>query len=133
MGPLRRCWKRYYFREMVIYALACCLFFNIPIVLATPTNPNQAAGELIGGISTSGNTTTVNMGSSGQAVINWDSLDTNLSEVLEFVKASGNFAVLNRIIQGGATQFDGSLLGNQGAIFIVVLFSAPVPMCRPAS
>jgi len=52
-------------------------------------------------------------------VINWDSLNTNSSEILQFLKASGNFAVLNRVIQGGATQFDGSLFGNQGHVIIV--------------
>ena len=60
----------------------------------------------------------MNVGSA-RAVINWDSLDTASQEVLEFLKASGNFAVLNRVIQGGTTQFDGSLFGNQGHIIIV--------------
>ena len=86
------------------------------VALATVSNADVVAGSA--GVSQSGNTTTVNMGSA-RAVINWDSLNTSSSEILQFLKASGNFAVLNRVIQGGATQFDGSLFGNQGHIIIV--------------
>ncbi|MHC5122097.1 MAG: two-partner secretion domain-containing protein, partial [Planctomycetota bacterium] len=37
----------------------------------------------------------------------------------ETLHAGGNFAVLNRVIAGDATQFDGSLFGNQGHIIFV--------------
>ncbi|MGD8786050.1 MAG: filamentous hemagglutinin N-terminal domain-containing protein, partial [Phycisphaerales bacterium] len=118
MEKLRRISKTYYLRQIVACLLVYCIFLGVPaqVALATPANPDVVAGSA--GVNQSGNTTTVNM-ISANAVINWDSLNTSASEVLEFLKASGNFAVLNRVMQGGATQFDGSLFGNQGHIIIV--------------
>jgi filamentous hemagglutinin family protein len=92
------------------------MFFNVPILFATPTGSKVVAGSA--GVGQTGNTTTVTMGS-GRAVINWDSLNTSSNEILQFIKDSGGFAVLNRVVQGGATQFDGSLFGNQGHIIVV--------------
>jgi filamentous hemagglutinin family protein len=92
------------------------MFFNTSLVLATPTGADIAAGAA--SLGQAGNITTVTM-NSPKAVINWDSLNTASNETLQFIKASGNFSVLNRVVQGGATQFDGKLLGNQGNIFIV--------------
>jgi len=122
MENVRRISKKYCFKEAVVWFLVCCLFFNTsaPLALATPAYNGQVAGTGIGGVSAVADTTTVDMGPSGRAVLHWDDLDTSTSEVLEFIKGGGsNFAVLNRVIAGDATQFNGSLLGNQGDIFIV--------------
>ncbi|MHC4630030.1 MAG: NosD domain-containing protein, partial [Planctomycetota bacterium] len=117
MEGMRRISNNYYFRQIVACVLVGCLFFNsVPAAFAGPGGANVVAGSAA--VGQGGNTTTVTMGSA-QAVINWDSLNTNSNEVLQFLKASGGFAVLNRIVQGGATQFDGSLFGNQGHILIV--------------
>ncbi|MHC4338201.1 MAG: filamentous hemagglutinin N-terminal domain-containing protein, partial [Planctomycetota bacterium] len=118
MESLRKISRRYYGRQIVACWLASLMLFGLPVQLAmaTPTNPDVVAGGAT--VDQSGNTTTVNM-ISGEAVINWDSLNTYSSEVLQFLKAQGGFAVLNRVVQGGATQFDGSLFGNQGYIIIV--------------
>ena len=118
MKAIRRISKRYYVRQILSCFLVCYMLFGIPVRMAqaTPTNPQVVAGSA--GINQNGNTTTVNMNSS-KAVINWDSLDTMQSEVLQFIKASGSFAALNRVLQGGATHFDGSLLANRGHIIIV--------------
>ena len=112
--------KKQFFKEMVIYFLTCCMFFNtsLPVSFATPQDPVQVGGTAVGGI-TVGNTTTVDMGSSSRAVINWGGLDTSSSQVLQFLKASGDFAVLNRVTGGSVTQFNGYLKGNQGTILIV--------------
>ncbi len=118
MGKLKRISKTYYLRQIVACLLVYCMLWAIPVQVAmgTPTGADVVAGSA--GIGQTGNTTTVTMGSA-QAVINWNSLNTSSNEVLQFLKASGGFAVLNRVIQGGATQFDGSLFGNQGHIIIV--------------
>ncbi|MHC4359935.1 MAG: filamentous hemagglutinin N-terminal domain-containing protein [Planctomycetota bacterium] len=118
MQKVRKISKKYYLRQIMACWLVCFMVFGLPvqIAMATPSNPNVVAGTA--GVGQSGNTTTVNMGTA-QAVINWDSLNTSSSEILQFLKAGGSFAVLNRVIQGGATQFDGSLFGNQGHIIIV--------------
>jgi filamentous hemagglutinin family protein len=94
------------------------MLFVVPaqVTLATPTNPDVVSGAA--GVTQSGNTTNVDVLTS-RAVINWDSLDTNQSQILQFLHDGGHFAVLNRVMQGGATQFDGSLFGNQGTIIIV--------------
>ncbi|MHC4618366.1 MAG: beta strand repeat-containing protein [Planctomycetota bacterium] len=116
MKKVKNISKRYYLRQIVACFLVSCLFFNTSVALATPSGANVVAGQAA--VGQTGNTTTVSMGSAS-AVINWNSLDTSSSEILQFIKASGGFAVLNRIIAGGATHFDGSLFGNQGHIFIV--------------
>ena len=94
------------------------MFFQITprSALATPTGADVAAGSA--GVTQSGNTTSVTIGSS-RSIINWGSLDTAGNETLQFTKASGGFTVLNRVTEGGATQFNGTLLGNQGHIIIV--------------
>ncbi|MHC4622683.1 MAG: beta strand repeat-containing protein, partial [Planctomycetota bacterium] len=116
MKKVHKVSNKFYLKQVVACFLVSCLFFNVPLALAEPTGADVVAGKA--GVGQVGNTTTVTMGSAS-AVINWNSLDTSSSEVLQFIKASGGFAVLNRVIQGGATQFDGSLFGNQGHIFIV--------------
>jgi len=114
----KRIWTVYHCRRVVACSLVFFMTFVTPaqVALATPSNPDIVAGSA--GVAQAGNTTTVSL-NSASAVINWDSLDTSSSEVLQFLKASGNFAVLNRVIKGGVTQFDGSLFGNQGHIIIV--------------
>ncbi|MDH4239942.1 MAG: filamentous hemagglutinin N-terminal domain-containing protein, partial [Phycisphaerae bacterium] len=119
MGNFRRISKKYYVRQIVACMLVYFMFFNPAIVLAT-SNPVQVAGDPITGVNGAGtDLTEVLMGDSSRAVINWDSLDTLSNQELHFLKTTGNFAVLNRIIAGGATQFDGSLFGYQGDIFII--------------
>jgi filamentous hemagglutinin family protein len=116
METVRRFIKNWAVKEAVIYVMIWCMLFNVPLALATPAAPDVVSGTA--GI-TVGNTTTVTMGSS-RAIINWDSLDTSSSEILQFVRGGGaDFAVLNRVISGGATQFNGKLFGNQGNIFVV--------------
>ena len=124
MKTIRKISKRYYVRQMLSCFLVCYMLFGMPVRMAqaTPTNPNVVAGSA--GINQAGNTTTVNMNTS-KAVINWDSLDTMQSEVLQFIKASGNFAALNRVMQGGATHFDGSLLANRAYLWTDVTCSGP--------
>ncbi len=118
MKKASRTSRKYYIRQILACSLACLMFFGMPVqvALAGPKNPKVVRGRA--GIGQNGNTTTVNM-RSGRAVINWDSLNTNSKEILRFLKTNGGFAVLNRVVKGGATQFDGSLFGNQGHIVIV--------------
>ncbi|MHC4573687.1 MAG: two-partner secretion domain-containing protein, partial [Planctomycetota bacterium] len=116
MEKVRKISRQYYCRQIVACFLVSCLFFNVPAAFATPTGPDVVAGSA--SVGQAGSTTTVTMGSA-QAIINWDSLNTGSSEILQFLKDAGGFAVLNRVMQGGATRFDGSLFGNQGHIIIV--------------
>ena len=117
---LKKIIRKFQLRRIFIYALVySTLFFQTTpksAALATPTGADVVAGSA--GITQSGNTTNVTMTSS-RAVINWNSLDTTSSETLQFTKASGGFTVLNRVTEGGATQFNGTLLGNQGHIIVV--------------
>lgn len=106
--------------QFSIHLLVCFVFLLESVVLATgPDFSSQTGGLPIDGVGQFGNTTTVNMGSAGRAILEWNSLDTTAAQVLEFVKAEGSFYALNRVIHGGATQFNGTLLGNQGHIIIV--------------
>ncbi|MHC4110878.1 MAG: filamentous hemagglutinin N-terminal domain-containing protein [Planctomycetota bacterium] len=119
MGNIRKISKKYYLRQIVSCMLVYFMFFNPALVYAT-SNPVQVAGDTIAGVTGAGtDLTEVLMGDSSRAVINWDSLDTLSTQELHFLKTTGNFAVLNRVILGDATQFLGKLYGNQGDIFIV--------------
>lgn len=98
--------------------LVFCMLFVLPaqVTFASPSNPQVIRGAA--GVTQSGNTTQVDV-LSKRAVINWDSLNTKQAETLQFLHDGGHFAVLNRVMKGGATQFNGSLFGNQGSIVIV--------------
>ena len=114
---ITRIFRKWYFRHIVVYISICCACMNLlqSTVSATPSGASVAAGSA--DIVQSNNTTNVEMLSS-QAVINWQSLDTSSNEVINFLRNS-DFAVLNRVIEGGATQFDGSLFAQNGTVFIV--------------
>jgi len=109
--------QKIYFKQSLACITACCMFLNmsLPVAQATPTAADIVAGSAA--VVQNGNTINVQMLSS-RAVINWDCLDTSYNETLNFLKES-NFAVLNRIINGGPTRFDGSLFAENGSVFIV--------------
>ena len=119
MKLLKKLSKKLQLRHTLIYVLVylTLLFQTMPqLALATPTGATVVSGSA--GVTQSGNTTSVTM-TSNRAVINWNSLDTASNEKLQFTKASGGFTVLNKVTTGGATQFNGTLLGNKGHIIIV--------------
>jgi len=119
--------KKQSFRKVIIYFLTCCMVFNtsLPAVLATPANGvfKVGTGTINDNVAGGDNTVLVNQ---LESVIEWGSqgsggIDTSASESLSFSQASGlsNSAVLNRIMSGSATQFDGTLNGLDMRIFIV--------------
>jgi filamentous hemagglutinin family protein len=112
-----------------VCVLAACLVLNtsVPVVLATPSGGTFTVGT--GTIDYGTNTAvTVNQ---AQSVIQWGTagsggIDTSSTESLTFSQAAGlsnsavlNRAVLNRIMSGNPTQFDGILNGADMRIFIV--------------
>jgi len=79
-------------------------------------------GEVVTGLQRSpqsGNTTNVTAERHTGRFINWTVWTRRISRTLQFVKDSGGFAVLNRVVEGGATQSQRDALGNQGHIIIV--------------
>ncbi len=54
-----------------------------------------------------------------RSVINWSNFNTTQDGILEFQSGSSSFAVLNRILSGAQTQFDGTLQGNHGHIIVI--------------
>ena len=120
MRTLGRFSKRFYLKQIIICIQIYLLVVLGPLcgsrALATPGGWDVKKG--IAPVSQTGNTTTVNM-ITEKAVINWTSLNTNASELLEFDKGGSYFAVLNRVTSGGATQFNGILNGNGGHVIIV--------------
>lgn len=109
--------------ELLRKTTACLSIF---LILCAPTlaigpgdvinNPNGAA------ITQSGNTTTVNV-IGNKSVIEWSNFNTTggvTPETLEFVGNGGaKFAVLNRVLSGSATQFNGRLNAPQGHIIVL--------------
>ncbi|UCC96919.1 MAG: cadherin-like domain-containing protein [Phycisphaerales bacterium] len=116
--------KRWDARKIVIYFLTFCLVSNtwLPAVLATPAGGAFTVGT--GTIEYGANTAvTVDQ---AQSIIEWGApgtggIDTASGEFLTFLQAEGlsNSAVLNRIMSGNPTQFDGTLNGLDMQIFVV--------------
>ncbi len=124
MKRVKKILKGHCWRKAVIYFLTWCLVLNtsLPVVLATPSGGVFTVGT--GSIDYGTNTAvTVNQ---SQSVIQWGApgsggIDTSATESLTFLQAGGlsNSAVLNRIMSGSPTQFDGALSGADMRIFIV--------------
>lgn len=112
----RHCWKK-----GVIGLLTWCLVVNTT-VMAAPSGGTftVGTGTIVEGANTA---VTVNQ---GQSVIQWGAagsggIDTAAGESLTFSQAAGlsNSAVLNRIMSGNPTQFNGILNGTDMRIFVV--------------
>ena len=127
MKGIRTTSREHYFRSTFIYFLIYCLVLNtwLPVVLATPSGGVFTVGDgtIVDGVADS--TVTVEQ---AKSVIEWGSpgsggIDTSSSESLTFLQKEGlglsNSAVLNRIISGNPTQFNGTLNGVDMRIFIV--------------
>jgi len=128
MESVKRVLRGRYWRKGVIYFLTWCLVVNTS-VLATPSGGVFApgyTGTIVEGANTA---VTVNQ---AQSIIQWGTvpsegipgtggIDTVAGESLTFLQAEGlsNSAVLNRIMSGNPTQFDGMLSGVDMRIFIV--------------
>ena len=124
MKSIARKLRGQYFKKAVIYFLTWCLVLNtsLPAVLATPVGGTFTVGT--GTIAYGTNTAvTVNQ---AQSVVQWGApgtggINTSATESLTFLQAGSlrNSAVLNRIMSGNPTQFDGTLNGLDMRIFIV--------------
>jgi filamentous hemagglutinin family protein len=124
MNGVRKVSKRHLLRAAISYFLVFCLMMNItmPVALSTPSGGTFTIGT---GTIDYGTDTAVTVNQS-QSVIDWGSpgsggIDTGASESLSFYQMDGlsNSAVLNRIMSGNPTQFNGTLNGQDMRIFIV--------------
>jgi filamentous hemagglutinin family protein len=108
----------------VVYLLSWCLIVNTT-VMAAPSGGvfTVGTGTIVEGANTA---VTVNQ---AQSIVQWGApgspgsggIDTSTTESLTFLQAGGlsNSAVLNRIMSGNPTQFNGTLNGLDMRIFIV--------------
>lgn len=124
MKSIARKLRGQYLRKAVIYFLTFCLVLNtsLPAVMATPSGGvfTVGTGTIVEGANTA---VTVNQ---AQSIIQWGApgsggIDTSAAESLAFSQAAGlsNSAVLNRIMSGNPTQFDGTLSAPGMNIFVV--------------
>ena len=116
---MKKIMKRGYLRRGIIYFLTCNLILNtwLPAVLAAPAGGVFTEGT---GKITQGAGATDVLVDQLKSVIEWDSLDTEIGEVLNFSQGSlKNSAVLNRVLSGYGTQFYGDLNAEGMSIFIV--------------
>jgi len=130
MGRVRRTLRKQSFRKIIIYFLTWCLALNtsLPAVMATPAGGvfKVGSGTIVQNVVGGDNTVLVNQ---AESVIEWGGIieggcggiDTGSSESLSFsqIKGLSNSAVLNRIVSGNLTQFNGALNGEGMRIFIV--------------
>src|SRR4030042_3182 len=123
MANVRRISRKYYVRQIVSCCLVWCMLFVIPARVAMANIGDGGWTVPVGSpvIDAPGGsapaTITIN---DLQTIINWQNFDTDIGQLVQFLKESGNFAVLNRIIgEGGATQFNGILQALNGDVFVV--------------
>ena len=129
MKTIRKISKQYYLKQIMSSWLAFYMFFcfglPVKVAMATPEGGNftVGTGDITQGVVGGDNTVVVNQATS---VIEWGSpgfggIDTSPSESLSFSQIDGlsNSAVLNRIMSGNTTQFDGALNGMGMRIFVV--------------
>jgi filamentous hemagglutinin family protein len=124
MRILKKITKRRCVRRGIVYFLVYSVVLNtsLPAVLATPAGGLFTIGS---GTITYGTNTAVTVDQT-QSVIEWGApgsggINTSSAESLTFLQAGGlsNSAVLNRIMSGNPTQFDGTLSGLDMRIFVV--------------
>jgi len=116
MRLVRRFSKSYYFRHVIIYFLACCVFFNTSpsVVLAGPEGVKVVNGQV--SFRQIGNNTTIT--ASDRSIINYSRFDIAKPEVVQFIQPGSNASVLNRILSANPTSINGTLLAN-GRVFFV--------------
>lgn len=83
--------------------------------LAGPSGGRIIAGQ--GSIGQNGTASTINQ-STDRLIIEWQNFDTNSNESVRFNQPSSSASVLNRIISGNATVFDGSLFANGNVVIV---------------
>ncbi|MEM1049265.1 MAG: filamentous hemagglutinin N-terminal domain-containing protein [Pseudomonadota bacterium] len=88
---------------------------TIAPALAGPSGGTIVSGS--GTISQSGNNSTINQ-STDRLIIEWDSFDTTANESVRFNQPNVSSSVLNRVLSGQATTFDGSLFANGNVIIV---------------
>jgi filamentous hemagglutinin family protein len=108
--------------SIVFVMFSLLLNMSLPTVLAAPSGGVFTEG---GGTIDYGSNTAVTVNQT-QSVLEWGTpgsggIDTSSTESLTFLQAAGlsNSAVLNRIMSGNPTQFNGVLNGQDMRIFIV--------------
>jgi filamentous hemagglutinin family protein len=123
MANVRRISRKYYLRQITACFLVWCMMFVIPARVAM-ADIGTGGWDVVQGsadiTAPGGGADALIQMLSDRAVINWQDFDTDVGQLVQFLKESGNFAVLNRIIgEGGATQFNGILQALAGDVFIV--------------
>ncbi len=83
--------------------------------LAGPSGGRVVSGD--GSISHNGNTSRIDQ-TTDRLIIEWDSFDTTAQEQVRFYQPSSDASVLNRVLSGHATMFDGSLFANGNVIIV---------------
>ncbi len=119
MKNIRRISKKYYLRQIVACFLTAYMLFGFPMQMAQASPQNGqwqvGGGTIIDGIPNS--SVAVNQ---AESVIKWDGFNTASGESVTFTQGlMSNSAVLNKIMLGGRTNFNGALSASDMRIFIV--------------
>jgi len=109
-------WKQSVRRLARILVLASFISSSvISPVLAGPTGGRIVSGN--GSISQNGNNSRIDQ-ATDRLIIEWDSFNTTAQEQVRFHQPSSDASVLNRVLSGHATVFDGSLFANGNVIIV---------------
>jgi filamentous hemagglutinin family protein len=112
-------------RCRLLLTAACAVAMSVP----QATDAQVGSANVVGGqatVSVGPNSTIVHQ-FTDKAIINWSSLSVPSGNLLQFLQPSSSSIALNRVLGGGASIFDGSILAN-GRVWIInpngVLFGA---------
>ena len=121
METVTRIYRKYYVRQILIWLTVNLMFFGLPVCSLAGIGDGgwnirrgTAIIDAVGGDSNA----TIEL-TSRRAVIEWQNFDTIAGQSVTFTRDGGErFRVLNRIVSGAGTMFNGSLFGNQGFIIL---------------
>ena len=104
-------------RRFAVSSLAFGFLFvsSLQPLLADPNGGRIVSGS--GSISQTSGSSVINQGTD-RLIIEWNGFDTSSGESVRFNQPSSSASVLNRIISGKATIFDGSLFANGNVIIV---------------
>ncbi len=120
MEKLRKISTMYYVKQILACLLVYCILLAVPIQVALSVDPGNVVNIPAGSVNFTGSTTgnTVVNVLSNKAIINWSNFDTIPGEWINFLRET-DFALLNRVVYGGPTNFWGTLNAPLGNVFLI--------------
>ncbi|HIJ70387.1 MAG TPA: filamentous hemagglutinin N-terminal domain-containing protein, partial [Planctomycetes bacterium] len=112
---------KFYFKQITVYFLACCMFFNTSAVVLADAVPGMIEGQNVthgsAAFNTAGDTTTITTGGM-QTIIEYSRFNVDAGRTVDFVQPAIDAATLNRIIEANPSLINGTVTSNGRLVFL---------------